>query len=284
MALTLKTAIDDLISATAAESSALDTNETAIQRAVKSAEKLLASNTPLDVIERLRLSTIVELGKEIGELAAQQDRLTAASAATAEAESASGEAESSLILIKSGKVDVIQREIDAKAEMIKALSIEKTSTDDLAASTQAIIKVQEGGRTVYTNLTEEQRKSADATAAAGDAAEKAAGQFGDILVRRLSDGTVTITNIGTASSSAATSVDALGEAAGAAGPKVSDAFVKIADGVGSLDATLERMRELERLFSSVTDLAPRMAAAVEDSSSRVSKASGFAGGKVQEVG
>lgn len=290
-ALTLKTAIDDLVSATAAESSALDANETAIERAVKSAEKLLASNTPLDAIERARLSTIVDLGKSVGELAAQQDRLTAAAASTAEAENASGEAESSLILIKSGKVDVIQREIDARAEMIKALSIEKTATDEVTKSTQGSIEVWKGGQLIYSNVTEEQTKAAAAIKAGGDAAENAGKQFGDLLVRRLADGRVVITQVGESAVETADNLSRIGNRAAEAGPAVAGAFEKWKGGVGNVDEVIDKIRILDELFASLEERPLRIAEnvavmgkALEKAGDSATKASGYASTKVQETG
>jgi hypothetical protein len=287
----LKVTIDDLVSAVQAEATATGAGETAIQKAVKAAETLLASTKPLDAAERSRLSTIVELGKQVDELATQQDRLTAATDKGTAAQSDAGAVEAELYIVKSGKIDTLQQEIDLRAELIASLGSEKAGTDALSSSTQAIIEVQKDGHTVYSNLTSDQTKATEAMKAGGDAAERAGGQFGDILVRRLADGRVQITNVADAAREAATKIETIGTSSASAGPQVSEAMQKIEEASRLIDPAVERLTILDKLIDSlggklvtVADQFDRMTRSIDAAGQSATKASGYASGKVQETG
>lgn len=150
----LRTAIDEVVSAVNEQTAATETNETAIQRAARVAQEAIISNRNLTAEDRLRYQTIIELARQVDELSAKQKALTLQNE-----ESAAAEQE--ITIIKSGQVETIQAEINRKAELITELARERTAYDEVAASAQKLIAVQENGRTVYTNLSEAQRAAGD---------------------------------------------------------------------------------------------------------------------------
>lgn len=278
----LKEATDALVAATQAEASAQDEGTTAIHKAVDAAEKLLASNTPLEAAERLRLSTIVELGKQVGDLVAWQETLNAKTREGAAAQGQAAEAEHGIYLVKSASADRLQDEIDLRAEIIKSLSLEKSATDAAAESSTKAQAIQKTAHGVYTNLVDDQTKVADATKAAGDAAEEAAGKFGGVLATRLADGRIAIINIGQSAKETSDNLSHLGNRAEAAGPAVDRAFDSFSAGSTKLDSVMDKMRQLEQLFGAIEGRTERitanvdsMNAAIERSGEVATRAAGY---------
>lgn len=183
----LKAAIDDVVSAVKDETSAEDDRTSAIQRAAAEATKLLASNRNVDASERARLLTIIELARQVDDLTKLQNRLVTQNEAEIESEQ-------QLFIVKSGRIEEIQKDIDAKAEQIAALAREKTATDAVTTSTTALVKVIENGRAVYTNLTDAQRQQTQAMIDAGKASRDTADAFGNVFIAKLSDGRTVVVN------------------------------------------------------------------------------------------